>query len=287
MRRLTQYQIDAFAEFSFTGNPAAIVYTDDRLPPALMQAIAEENNLSETAFLTPTDLVSDAHYNIRWFTPNCEIEFCGHATIAAAHALHAHILKARETRPAHYIFHGQLGPLQVNVLKSHTHRSTSYQLRAPALKPQMIELSGAMHDAFPVALSGAFTAGPNLYLIAQNWQEVVSFQPDIAAIMPLCSHGVGLTARGGPRKKGTRQQASCTSRFFVPALGIDEDPVTGSAHTALVPYWAHILSQDRLLAYQGSQRGGWLEATLSGDHVSLAGPAITYAIMDVFVPQAG
>lgn len=255
MTRLDLFQVDAFAARVFEGNPAAVIILNAFLDASIMQAIGAENNLAETAFCVPRP---DGTYDLRWFTPTVEIGFCGHATLATAHILHT-----EHHLPGPFVFHTQVGLLHVAV------DGEAYVLDAPAAKAEPTPLTPAMRAAFSLPLSEAFTAGPNLYLVAQDAALIAAHQPDFAAILPLCNHGVGLTAAG-------QGAYDFTSRFFVPAEGIDEDSVTGSAHAALGPYWGAQLGKTEMLARQASPRGGDLRITLKGERVDIAGPAVTY-----------
>lgn len=234
-----------------------------------MQAIAEENNLSETAFVVPQDTVG--HYALRWFTPSSEIDFCGHATIATAHAL-AQAYQDPHSANGGYIFDTKIGRLNVTV------SGKDYSLTAPTAQPHPTALTQEMRRAFPMPLELAFLAGDNLYITAQNPADITAYKPDISAIIALSNHGVGLTAQGG------QDGADFTSRFFVPAMGIEEDPVTGSAHAALAPYWSQRLGKENLRAYQASVRGGWLALKLSSKHVIITGPAVTFAKSEIYLP---
>lgn len=265
--RLIQYQIDAFADRPFAGNPAAVILTPAPLDDGFMQALAGENNLSETACLTPADKAG--HYNLRWFTPIAEIEFCGHATIASAHALMAEH-NAPLTADGDLVFHTQIGELRVR------RAGQNYVLKAPIAPAVPTPITPAMRKAFPAALTEAFMAGPNLYVVFDTAKDVETLKPDFSAIIPLSTHGVGITAKAGGKY-------DCISRFFVPAEGIDEDPVTGSAHAAIGPYWAARLGKGSLLAYQASQRGGALHLTLGADYIEIAGPAVTVMKSELYL----
>lgn len=258
-------QVDAFADRPFTGNPAAVMILDTWLPVSMMQAIAGENNLSETAFCV---LRPDGAYDLRWFTPTVEIGFCGHATIATAH-----VLRTEHNLAPPFIFHGQVGRLDVGFADG------NYILNAPVTPSRATEVSSAMRSAFDVPLQSAFWAGDNLYLVTDDAEAIRAHQPDFAAIIPLSNHGVGLTARchDGPY--------DFVSRFFVPAEGIDEDPVTGSAHAALGPYWATVLGKTDLRARQVSARGGDLALVLRGDRIDIAGPAVTVMRGTFWLPK--
>jgi len=253
--RLPLYQADAFTDTLFKGNPAAIVPCKTFLPVKVMQAIAMENNLSETAFV----VARGQGYDIRWFTPKVEIEFCGHATIASAHILRTQL---GAKFPLH--LNAPIGPLIVE------HDARGYHLDAPAYLPRKIEITDAITTAFPIEIEAAFAARDNIYIVTPDSQTVRDFDPNFRAIAALGDHGVGLTARGG------HDGYDFTSRLFFPAIDLDEDPVTGSAHCALGPYWAERLGKTTLTAHQASARGGHLVLNLSGDRIVLTGQAVTY-----------
>lgn len=255
MKALTLYQVDAFASRVFDGNPAAVIVLDEFLDDGVMQSIGAENNLAETAFCVPR---ADGEYDLRWFTPTVEIDFCGHATIATAH-----VLKQELGFPDPFVFHTRIGRLCVIM------KGQDYVLDAPIAQAKPLPISDAMRRAFPMPLLGAFEAGQNLYVVAERTTDIVNLEPDFSAILPLSHHGVGLTAAG-------EGQYDFTSRFFVPAEGIDEDAVTGSAHAALGPYWGNLLGKREMLARQASPRGGDLKISIKSDRVDIAGPAVTY-----------
>ena len=254
----TFFQVDAFTDALFKGNPAAVMKLENFLPNDLMQTIALENNLSETAYVVP----SGDHFKLRWFTPTVEIDFCGHATVATAH-----VLAAEYGLTLPFVFDTKVGRLSVDV------QDGRYVLDAPIFKAAPTDITDAMRAAFPVALEGAFTAGNNLYLVFENAADVESIKPDMAKIIPLSSHGVGITAQGD---MACANGYDCVSRFFVPAEGIDEDPVTGSAHAAIGPYWAERLGKTKLKAYQASARGGILWLDIGKERLTISGHAVTY-----------
>jgi len=260
--KLKMYQVDAFASEVFQGNPAAVLILDAFLEDSLMQAIASENNLSETAFCVPRP---DGCFDLKWFTPLAEIEFCGHATIATAH-----VLKAELGLEPPFKFVAQIGDLSV------TTDGQDYILNAPILPATSTPITDAMMTAFPMVLNSAFRAGPNLYVVARDANSVAPFKPDFSKIIPLSSHGVGLTARG-------EGDYDFVSRLFFPVEGIDEDPVTGSAHAALTPYWGGVLGKTNMFARQASRRGGDLKLSLQGNRVEIAGPAVTYMRGRIFI----
>ena len=250
----TFYQVDAFSDTLFKGNPAAVMKLEAFLPDALMQAIAGENNLSETAYVVP----SGDHFKLRWFTPTVEIDFCGHATVATAH-----VLAAEYGLTPPFDFDTKVGHLSVDIIDGR------YVLDAPISKAVPTEITPAMREAFPVPLEAAFTAGNNLYLVFENAGDIAAIEPDMSKVIPLSNHGVGITAKGSG-------EYDCVSRFFVPAEGIDEDPVTGSAHAAIGPYWAERLSKTKLTAYQASKRGGILWLDIGKKRLTISGHAVTY-----------
>lgn len=250
------YQIDAFTNDLFAGNPAAVIKLNAFPPESLMQNIAAENNLSETAFVVPRR--QDSYYDLRWFTPSLEIDFCGHATIAVAHALYK---EYKLSPPFH--FHTKIGKLIVTV------RDGLYTLDAPAFPAREIELTTAIRAAFPVSLTSAFMASDNLFVVFEHAKDVRDITPNMTLIRPLSDHGVGITAFSDG-------EYDCVSRFFVPAQGIDEDPVTGSAHAAIGPYWSERLGKTDLMAFQASERGGVLHLRIKANRLTISGKAITY-----------
>ena len=250
----TLYQVDAFADALFGGNPAAVMKLDDFLSDEMMQAIAGENNLSETAYVVPVG----HHFKLRWFTPTVEIDFCGHATIATAH-----VLAAEYGLTPPFTFETKIGRLSVDIIDGR------YVLDAPVSKAAATVITEAMRGAFPVAIEAAFTAGHNLYVVFENEADIKTINPDMSKIIPLSNHGVGITAQSSG-------DYDCVSRFFVPAEGIDEDPVTGSAHAAIGPYWAARLGKRKLMAYQASKRGGILWLDIGEERLTISGHAVTY-----------
>lgn len=258
----TFYQVDAFTDVLFKGNPAAVMKLEAFLPDDLMQIIAGENNLSETAYVVP----SGDYFKLRWFTPTVEIDFCGHATVATAH-----VLAAEYGLTPPFIFETKVGRLSVDI------KEGRYVLDAPVSRAVPIDITEAMQEAFPVALESAFSAGNNTYLVFESESDVRDIKPDMSKIIPLSNHGVGITAHGGG-------EFDCVSRFFVPAEGIDEDPVTGSAHAAIGPYWAARLGKTDLKAYQASQRGGILWLGIGEDRLTISGHAMTYMSAEMRMP---
>ncbi len=255
--KLPFLQIDAFADRPFAGNPAAVMPLDDWLDDATLQAIAAENNLSETAFLL-ADTTGAADYELRWFTPTNEVVMCGHATLASGHA----ILSAEPQRGRVTFRTRQAGILEVG------RDGAGYMLSLPAWTPS------------PKALPEIVSALGVEHVIETLWHAnryglvIVADEAAVRAVMPdfraLAAQGDWLTIVSA---RGT--DSDIVSRAFAPGGGIDEDPVTGSAHAVLTPYWAEKLGCDSFTAYQASARGGRLGCRLAGDRVMLTGNCVT------------
>lgn len=253
--RLPLYQIDAFADGPFTGNPAAVCPLDAWLPVATMQAIAAENNLSETAFFVP----EGDGYRLRWFTPSVEVDLCGHATLASAFVVFRYLKPERnsvrfQTEKAGELTVGRDGDNLV--------------LDFPSRPPLPCPMSEAVADALgkrPAVL----LAARDYLAVYERPDEVAALDPDFAAVAALDRFAVIATAPG-------TEGIDFVSRFFAPARGVPEDPVTGSAHCTLIPYWAERLGKSRLEARQLSRRGGRLSCTLRGNRVTIAGRAVLY-----------
>lgn len=263
---MIMYQVDAFAEEVLSGNPAAVLLLPDWLDEALMQAIARENNLAETAFAVAR---AEGGWELRWFTPTQEVDFCGHATLATAHVLIAH-----EGQAAPLSFHTKVGVLHV------TQGPSGYRLDLPRLDPEPLDaLPAELAAQFPGGVIAAFRNFENVFVELEGADRVCDFVPDLAAIAGLGPVGLVITGREGP---GGR--ADFVSRYFVPGAGIPEDPVTGSIHATLTPYWAARLGRSRLTAYQASARGGWLDCELTGTRVMVTGAAVTFMKAEISLP---
>ena len=251
---LPYWVVDAFTNRLFAGNPAAVVLPDGPLPDALMQRIAAENNLSETAFAVPE---GGDHWRLRWFTPTVEVDLCGHATLATSFIL------ASQGHAGPFRFHTRSGVLTATVLDD------TIELDFPARPFHAISapdgLAAAL-GAHPVAV----LQSADLVAVLGSAAETAALRPDQAAIARLPGGAVVVTAAGG-------QDADITSRYFAPAYGIDEDPVTGSLHTQVVPYWVEKLGRNPLACHQASARGGTMRCELRGDRVRLRGTAVLYA----------
>jgi PhzF family phenazine biosynthesis protein len=247
------YQIDAFSAHLFAGNPAAVCPLETWLDAAVMQQIAAENNLAETAFFVR----ESEGYRIRWFTPTTEVDLCGHATLAAAHVLFEHLGYKGEK----LTFDSRSGPLHV------TRSGTMLSLDFPAEPPLAVPVPPEIVKAFgkpPVEVLKA----SDYIVVFPDGEALNELTPDLDALRALDLRGVCITAR--------HDRYDFVSRFFAPNVGIDEDPVTGSAHTQLTPYWAKRLGKKRLFAKQLSPRGGELRCELAGNRVIISGEAVTY-----------
>jgi PhzF family phenazine biosynthesis protein len=248
-------QIDAFAHRPFTGNPAAVIPLDDWLDDAVLQAIAEENNLSETAFLVP-DASDEADYELRWFTPAVEVALCGHATLASGH----YILTREQDRDLVRFRTHQSGVLEV------ARHGDSYLMALPAYAPEPQAVSGLLEA---LGVQGETLHHPRGYdlTVLESAEAVLALTPDFRALAAIGNTLNIVTAPG--------TDTDVISRVFAPAAGIDEDPVTGSAHAVLVPYWAARLGRNHFTAYQASRRGGHVGCELDGDRVILGGKCVT------------
>ncbi len=263
MQKLSIYQVDAFSARRFGGNPAAVVPLQEWLPDQHLQAIAAENNLAETAYFIP----QGEDYHLRWFTPQLEIDLCGHATLASAHVLYQHLGYARATLR----FHTRSGWLTVD--RQGDWLEMDFPSRPPEDQPQDTERVSA---ALQLAVSPLYVGKSRDYLVELADEAAVrALKPDLRLLAQLDCIGVIATAPG--------DQVDFVSRFFAPQAGVPEDPVTGSAHSTLVPYWANRLGKKELLAQQVSPRHGELRCQLLGERVKIAGQAVTYLTGQIFV----
>lgn len=248
------FQVDAFTDTLFKGNPAAVMKLDEFLPDAVMQNIAAENNLAETAFVVP----NGDHYLLRWFTPELEIDFCGHATVATAH-----ILRTEYEIAPPFAFEAQVGRLNVGF------DDGRYLLDAPITPSKPTPVTEDMQAVFDAKIEDAFWGGKNLCLVFATTDDIVTAKPDMKALIALAEYGVSISAP-------SEGDYDFVSRYFAPAAGIDEDPVTGSAHAAIGPYWAARLGKTELKAYQASKRGGVLWLDVGKERLTISGHAVTY-----------
>jgi PhzF family phenazine biosynthesis protein len=260
------YQVDAFAGSVFSGNPAAICPLETWLPDAQMQAIAAENNLSETAFFVR----NGKGYKLRWFTPRVEVDLCGHATLASAFV----ILNDLTPGERSVSFETRSGTLTV------TRDGDLYSMDFPSRPP---ERSTDVYPGLVAALGGkpeAVLAAHDYLVVYGSEDEVRSLQPDMAALLKIDRFAVIATAPGGVSGP---QAADFVSRFFAPAKGVPEDPVTGRAHCTLIPYWSKRLGKTKLHAYQVSPRGGELWCEDRGERVGISGKAVRFFEGTIFL----
>jgi PhzF family phenazine biosynthesis protein len=256
--QLPIYQLDAFADAVFAGNPAAVCPLDSWLDDALMQAIAAENNLAETAFFVPAAAGAAHDFDIRWFTPTVEVALCGHATLASAAVIFRHCGFAGDTIG----FRASGGDLVAR------RQGDRIALDFPAWPSTPIAVPAALSAALGVTPE-ACRAGTYLIAVYASEGDVAALAPDMAALSAIDTPGVVATAPG-------HGSVDFVSRFFAPRLGVPEDPVTGSAHCLLVPYWAERFGKTELAARQISRRGGSLACRHAGDRVVMAGRAVEY-----------
>jgi PhzF family phenazine biosynthesis protein len=250
------YVVDAFTSVPFRGNPAAVCPLRAFLPDATLLAIAQENALSETAFFVPR---SDGAVDLRWFTPEAEVDLCGHATLATAHVL----LSRLERDRASVTFHTRSGPLTVARGDGHGR----YRMDFPRRTVERIEVSPAMEGALGVQPREAYLVAGSYLLVVDDARTLEALKPDMIRVSALDARSVMVTARG-------EGSVDFVSRYFAPKVGIAEDPVTGSAHCALAPYWSEQLGKTKLIAEQRSRRGGQLVCEVHADRVVLEGSAV-------------
>ncbi len=256
------YQVDAFTDTLFCGNPAAVCPLENWLPEEKMQKIAAENNLAETAFF----ISKGSDFQLRWFTPELEIDLCGHATLATAHVIftslnyqgniiHFHTLKA--------------GVLTV------TRENDMYNLDFPSRMPEACEVPQGLIEAMGGKRPVEILRSRDYFLVYEAEEDILQLHPDFTKLGLIDSLGFIVTAPG--------DNSDFVSRFFAPSAGINEDPVTGSAHCNLIPYWANRLNRQKLHAYQVSSRRGELWCENKGNRVSMAGKAMTYLKGEIYI----
>jgi PhzF family phenazine biosynthesis protein len=248
------YQVDAFTNKLYTGNPAAICPLNSWPQDEVMQQIAAENNLAETAFYVK----EGEYYHIRWFTPTTEVDLCGHATLAAAHVLYNH----QGFNAPEAVFNSRSGLLKV------TQSNHLYTMDFPVDTVKEVVMTPLMINAFSHQPKAAFKGKTDYLFLFEDEASIAGMEVDLSAIRQLDARGAIITAAGST--------CDFVSRFFGPQAGIDEDPVTGSAHTTLTPFWAKRLGKRKMQAKQLSKRGGELTCVLSGDRIELSGEAVTY-----------
>lgn len=253
--RLPMYQVDAFTDSLFGGNPAAVCPLDAWLPDTVMQAIAAENNLAETAFFVP----QGGDYALRWFTPTVEVDLCGHATLASGHVVFSFLEPKRDSVSFHT---AKAGTLTVS------RRDDRLVMDFPARPATPCEAPSGLLETLGGTPREVLRARDHL-VVYESAAEIAALKPDFVALGKVDCWAAIVTAPG-------ENGVDFVSRFFAPAQGVPEDPVTGSAHCTLVPYWAKRLNRTAFEARQLSRRGGVLRCALNGDRVSIGGKAVVY-----------
>lgn len=255
---MRQYIVDAFTKEIFKGNPAAVCILEKWIADALMQNIAKENSLSETAFAVKKGYA----YELRWFTPKAEIDFCGHATLATAYVIANYIEPGCETVQ----FHTMSGEITVKAYKDLlTMDFPKYQLHEVTITDKMTEAMGVR----PIAAY----LDRDLLMVLDSEDAVINLHPDPLLMQKLDGLCVAVTARGNT--------FDCVSRVFAPELSVAEDPVTGSTHCMIIPYWAKKLNKNRITAFQASERTGILYGELQNDRVIISGNAVLFGISEI------
>ena len=257
------YQVDAFAEKVFEGNPAAVIPLQSWLPEEVMQKIAMENNLSETAFIvrSETELGGspEGAYHIRWFTPRYEIDLCGHATLASAYIIKNFL----EPQVSEFRFTTEkAGELRT------TTRDGKFTLDFPSRMPQPCDVPASLIGSLGISQAIEVLRSRDYFVVLADEDAVKNVEPDFELMNQIDTFGVIITAKG--------KSADVVSRCFYPSAGIPEDPVTGSAHCNIVPYWSEKLGKQKLECLQLSERGGSLECELQGDRVMMSGKCVLY-----------
>ena len=256
------YVVDAFAEKVFQGNPAGVCVLEEKLDTETMQKIAAENNLSETAFVHRK---SKGQYDLKWFTPKSEINLCGHATLGTAFVVTNFV----DVGIKDMSFDTLSGILEVH------YENEIFTLKFPSIMPEKINMPLGIEEALGVTPLEAYIAR-DLVILLKDEEEVASLKPDFGKLLVL-KDGAGLivTAKGNT--------ADFVSRCFFPKLGVNEDPVTGSAHSNLIPYWAGKLNKNKMTAVQLSERQGTLYCELVGDRVNMSGKGVLYMMGELYI----
>lgn len=249
------YQVDAFAEEVFKGNPAAVIPLDGWIDDNLMQQIAMENNVSETAYIVKTE----TGYHVRWFTPEYEIDLCGHATLASAYVIKNFL----EPHIAEIVFSTQ----KAGILKAAA-KDGMYTLDFPSRMPQACEMPAQLLPSLGISKAVEVLRSRDYFVVLPNEEAVRNIEPDYTIMKELDTIGVIVTAKG--------HEADVVSRCFYPGAGIPEDPVTGSAHCNIVPYWSEKLGKTKLFCQQVSPRQGDLQCELVGDRVLMSGKCVLF-----------
>jgi len=256
------YVVNAFTKEKFGGNPAAVVPLQEWLSDDLMQHIAAQHNLAETAYI----VAKGNEYQIRWFTPTVEVDLCGHATLASAHVLFNYLNYDGDK----IVFHSKSGPLHITKMNE-----GRIMLDFPGNAPVETSTVKAIEEGLKVKPLAVYISTFDYMVLLENQEAIENLSPDFKILAQVPSRGVIATAKGN--------ESDFVSRCFFPQSGIDEDPVTGSAHTVTVPYWAKKLGKSKLSAIQLSKRKGYLDCELAGDRVLMIGNAVTYLVGDILI----
>jgi PhzF family phenazine biosynthesis protein len=260
--KISLYQVDAFTCGQFTGNPAAVCVLNEWLADDLMQKIAAENNLAETAFI----ISEGDNYQIRWFTPVVEVDLCGHATLASAYVVLKHLKPGTQT----VTFNSRRsGKLYVSL------KGETLELDFPTDKPDKCQLPPIIKESLGSAPLECYMGRSDYLLLFGSEAEIRAIRPDFRKLAGADGRGIIVTAPGS--------DVDFVSRFFAPQAGIDEDPVTGSAHTTLTPFWSVRLGKKSMTARQLSERGGYLECTLNGSRTLIAGRAALFLTGEILI----
>ncbi|HEY0898788.1 MAG TPA: PhzF family phenazine biosynthesis protein [Sphingobacteriaceae bacterium] len=262
MMTLPIYQADAFTDKLYGGNPAAVCPLPEWLPDETMQNIAAENNLAETAFFVP----KGHEYALRWFTPELEIDLCGHATLATAHIIFSHLGYQADVVNFHTMKAGML---------TVSRQQDLYTLNFPARIAEPAQAPAGLIEALGGPAPVEILRARDYMVVYEKESDILALKPDFAALSKVDGIGVIVTAKG--------DSCDFVSRFFAPGAGIPEDPVTGSAHCNLIPYWADRLKKNELHAFQVSSRRGELWCKYEGDRVLMSGKAVTYLKGEIYI----
>ncbi len=280
---MKMYQVDAFTQDLFKGNPAAVLVLDEWLDDALMQNIALENNLAETAFVKPID---EENYHIRWFTPKVEVDFCGHATLASAFVLFKDYTESKAIQ-----FH--VKDLGIFIIKQA--EDGKIQMNFPIRTAQKLnDYPELLNQVIDQPIQEVYRNAQAFILVCESEQQVIQAKPNLSVIHELAEQykvSTALTAKSDALDiaiTASSSQYDYVARYFAPHKGIDEDPVTGSMHTGLAPLWAEKLGKQQLVGYQASERGGKLFCKLLGDsqqeqRIEISGYAKLYMQAEIFI----
>lgn len=256
------YQIDAFTDHAFAGNPAAVVFLKEIADEKWMQSVASEMNLAETAFLRKIEHVDHSYtFELRWFTPEIEVDLCGHATLASAHALWTEGVVA-DAAPIAFL-------TRSGILTAQVSEAGWITLDFPSTPASSVDPPANLESVLGAAASYLGRTEFDYLVEIRSLDTLLALKPDLVELAKWPVRGVIVTSRGG------REGSDFTSRFFAPSAGVPEDPVTGSAHCCLAPYWGEHLGETEMIGHQASPRGGFVRVGMRGERVLLKGQAVT------------